>query len=183
MYAKIDYEIALQGDILIDFHFIVPGLGEPLVLIRNPDKILIEPVSKIKNPYSSKKEALVVNSFMASAMIVTQSCDIERREYINLCPVFPVEEIRKKDFLKKVGESKIEDQIRQIRQQKVNYYLYLPKFKSDEISLDESYVDLQLFNSMPRENLKYYQRLISLSDKGRHWLSYKLSNYLGRPFI
>ena len=183
MYELVDSEEVFQGDILKDFHFIVQGLGPPLALVRNGTEIQVSPLQELNNPYSEgKKENLIVNSFMSNAMIITQSCDIDRRDYINVCPVHPISNIRQRESLRGLTGNRIDNLIKDIRLQKVNYYFYLPQTQFENLLLEESYVDLQLFNSVPAENIKQYQKQVSLSDKGRHWLSYKLSTFLGRPF-
>lgn len=182
MYSDISPDAIYQGDVVLNFSFIAPPLGEPIAIQSSGNSLIKTPISAVSNPYSSGSETLVVNSFRASGMIITQTCDIQRHKYISLCPIHPFNEIREKLAQEGLEEKRIQNLMESIKQQKVNYYFYLPPAILDEIRVEESYVDLQVINSVPRENVSNYQRLITLSDKGRHWLDYKLINLFGRPF-
>ncbi|OGG11575.1 hypothetical protein A2Z00_05075 [Candidatus Gottesmanbacteria bacterium RBG_13_45_10] len=185
MYAFITDDDYYQGDLIVNYHFIVPPVGPPVLIQQNTRSIELQPLTGITNAYqANNKERLVANSFIANAMVITQSCDILRREYVSVCPVFPLEKYKTDLASRSIPESKINDTIGNIINQKYNYFLYLPKAEYPEkhISIEESYVDLMVINSLPNANLKNYSRLISISDKGRHWLGFKLSMLFGRPF-
>ena len=128
-------------------------------------------------------EKLIVNSFLANAIIITQSCDIQRREFISVCPVYEVSNIIEKLSKDGSSQNKIDSFLGTLRKQEINYYFYLPAYKTDSVNIEESYVDLQLVNNLPSGNISLYRRYISLTDQGRHWLGYKLSTLFSRPFI
>ncbi len=182
MYSDPSPDAIYQGDIVLNFSFIVPPLGESIIIQSSGNSLIKTPISSVSSPYSSGSENLLVNSFRASGMIITQTCDIQRRKYISLCPVHPFNDIREELTQEGLEEKRIEKFIESIKQQRINYYFYLPPAILNEVRIEESYVDLQVINSAPRENISNYQRLITLSDKGRHWLDYKLINLFGRPF-
>lgn len=182
MYADISPDAIYQGDIIVNFNFIVPPLGEPTSLQQTKDSLNKVPLSKLTNAYSRGSESLIVNSFRTNGMIITQTCDIQRRKYISLCPVHPMINIENELAEEGFGKKRIRDFIDTLQKQKINYYFYLPEITVNKVKLEEGYADLQVINSVPTQNISNYQRLVTLSDKGRHWLDYKLMNLFGRPF-
>lgn len=183
MYALIDPNAVYQGDIIKGFHFIVPPTNELQILEKNNEgNFTSSPISQISNPYSSGKATVAVNSFLANAIVISQTCDIQRRDYIHLCPVYQLSLLTQELINKGYTASRIDNVLKDLKSQKINYYFYLPTASLDGITIEESYVDLQLICMLPQVNIGLYNRFISLSDKGRHWLSFKLVNLYGRPF-
>lgn len=184
MYAQIDPDTIYQGDIVLNYHFMVAPLGNPSVIRAESDKVKILPLDQVTQPYSTDgKELLVANSFVAKAMIITQTCDIQRREYIAVCPIFKLNVLVEKFQTDGWEETRIQKFIGNLKAQNVGYYFYLHAASLDtgHITIEESYVDLLQINSVRQTNIKNYQRIYSLSDKGRHWLAYKLNCLFGRP--
>ncbi len=95
MYAPIDPAVILQGDIIHHYNFInLPGGEEPLIVRKITDlNPIIKPLSQSTGIYASGRENLIANSFQLDAIIISQSCDIQRREYIHLCPIYEVQSI------------------------------------------------------------------------------------------
>ncbi len=112
-------------------------------------------------------ELTVVHAVKTNIIILSQTCDIERREFISIAPVFPLIKIE--------SEKKKES----IRNHKFNYRFYIAE--SDVLS--ESYAELSLINSIKKEILILDKRICSLSDYSRQWLQYTLNRYFCRPFI
>ncbi len=184
MYAVLPSTTHYQGDILLNYNFITPPIGKPYVFKENGTSSSVVALDSLQAPYAvDNKEKLIVNSFLANAMIITQTCDLQRRDFISVCPVFPFTTIKNKLAENSWGEQRINSFITDIKSQKVNYYFYLPPYSLDTIQVPESYVDLQVINAMPLANLSSYSKIISLSDKGIHWLGFKLSFLFARPYI
>jgi hypothetical protein len=183
MYLRVSSNDIYQGDIIIDFHFIVAPIGEPISLQLKRSILTKVPISSVANRYKTGNETLLVNSFIANGMIITQTCDVQRRKYIAISPIHNFNTIAVELTNEGLEQERIKNFVEQIKQQKINYYFYLPPITLEDGSkIEEAYVDLQVINSIPRENVSKYKRLTTLSDKGRHWLDYKLMNLFGRPF-
>ena len=183
MFVQVSTDAIYQGDVIVGFHFIVPPLGEPTSLQLNGNIFTKTSISSVLNAYQTGCETLIVNSLISNGMIITQTCDIQRRKYISICPIHNFTTITEELTQEGLELKRIQNFIEQIKQQKINYYFYLPTIIQDDGNkIEEGYVDLQVINSVPRENINNYSRLITLSDKGRHWLDYKLINLFGRPF-
>lgn len=183
MYTSVDPTTILQGDIVKEYNFIVPPTDELQVLKKNTDGSLeLNPISQTENPYASGKASVIANSFLSDAIIISQSCDIQRRDYVHLCPVHKLEnlvlELRNKNY----ENNRVENVLLDLKSEKINYYFYLPQGSVGEASIDESYIDLQFVGMIPLVNLASYNRFLTLTDRGRHRLSYKLINLYGRPF-
>jgi hypothetical protein len=176
MYAPKKEEV-YQGDILRDYHFMLPPLGKPYAFVESgKEAILAEDIMKA----GLTPKQLIANTIITNAMIITATCDAQRREFVAVCPIFTLEKI-KLELSTKWGDARIKTFIDDLSAQKFNYYLYLPAVNTAGIVLPESYIDLQVINSMPLDNIKHYERMFTLSDYGRHWLAYKLANLFSRP--
>lgn len=182
MYAQVLQDI-YQGDVIVNFHFLLPPLGEPISLQTQGSQINKVPISQVTNSYSNGNETLLANSFIGKGMIITQTCDIQRRKYLSVCPIHDFSKIKTDLASEGLDEKRIQSFEKQVKEQKVGYFFYLPAMTfGDGKNIGECYVDLQVINSVPRENISNYPRLIGLSDKGRHWLDFKLMSLFGRPF-
>lgn len=107
-----------------------------------------------------------------SVMAISQTCDAQRRESIILAPIFSFSYMREKGLT--------EWKLNEVRGRKLNYWFYLPELSG---VLGESLVDFQLIRYFSRETVEAYKTIktVSLSDWGRHHLSWALSNFFGRP--
>ncbi len=169
LYGKQPDATFFQGDILRD-----------VALFRAPEKLLLArqvgacerlvelvPIETVPDAFVQGLENILVPTFRTTAMILSQTCDIEHRDFILIAPIFPL--------------SQIEQQTRReaIMKDKVNYRFYLPSIDA----LPESFVDLQIINTILKEHLSLDQRMASLSDRGRHMLAEKIHRFFCRPFI
>ncbi len=173
----------LQGDIIIDYPFIVPTTDELKIIERNIDGSLkTTPISQTQNPYLTSKAFVIANSFMSDAIIISQSCDIQRRNYIHLSPVKKISLLIQELSDKEYDEKRINNVIDSLKDEKINYYFYIPGDFVGGVTLEDSYVDLEVVGIVPLANLSPYNRPVTLTDLGRHRLSFKLINLYGRPF-
>ena len=108
-----------------------------------------------------------------NVMVISQTCDAQRRENLIICPIYTMAEYI-------AASSPNGDKLRTLRDGKIYYWLYLPAYQS---ILEESFVDLQQLIYVPRPQLEAYRsaRILSLNDLGRHRLGWSMAAFLGRP--
>jgi hypothetical protein len=149
---EIDRTIIYQGDLIKEFPF--PVIYESSLPV-------------VGNKQDKTEVALRLNM----VMVLSQTCDAQRRENIIICPVFPVQEISTK-----------QSEIESVRKRKIQYWFYLPQFGS---IIREAIADFQTIHYIPRKTLEGYKsnKILSLSDWGRHHLGWALSSYFGRPIV
>ncbi len=146
MYSDLSLEQPFyQGDILTDSPFFI-----------------------IPKDFGKKNKNIHIEEF--TVMILSQTCDIQHRDFIVIAPVITIEKLEKSRVVNS-------DQIRSLRQQKTKYWFYLP----NDNNFPESYVEFTKIVSIPKKLLDKKKRIKSLSDLGRHWLAYKISDFFGRP--
>jgi len=169
MYANqdsIEKNTLYQGDIITDFPFFIFQGGQ---LVQKNQSGFFEK----KNGNSDEEENLyIIASKKQSIMILSQTCDIQRRENVIICPVYKLQDLIDKGAINtKQAES--------LRGRKIYYNFYLPELGS----FPESIADFQTMIYVPRENLTPYipNRGVSLDHLGRHHLAWALTNYFGRP--
>jgi len=160
-----------QGDILENFPVVI--LPETVKVVRLQEKLKNHSVAhvhkqdELEDAFANGSEAILANASLMDIMILSQTCDIEHREFISIAPVFPI--------------SNIENQSKQdaIRKKKVSYLFHLPT----EGKFEESFLDITTVNSVRRVTLKLENRILSLSHFGRSHLAYFIYNYFNRPFL
>jgi hypothetical protein len=170
MYAdisSINGSILFQGDIIKDFPFYILENGQPMK--KNSAGLFELDKDILKN----KSAFLMFKSKKQNIMILSQTCDIQFRNNIIICPVFNLEEFISANVVNA-------DTARSIRERKKNHWFYLPAYGQ----LPESIADLQSMVYISQDIIGDYlsNRIASLSDLGRHHLAYSLSIFFGRPF-
>lgn len=176
-----DPRLLWQGDIIRNF--IVPGPLETVLIVRDPPPPIPSttllngrslPIRAIfsredlVDAYALNKETLVVDSSLTIVAIVSQSCDIDRKPFLTLAVVSPitlVTNLSRKEELK--------------RWDRVFENFWLPP----ENGIEESFVDLTLLFSVPRDALigKIGDRILSMTADYRNKFKYKLAQYFSRP--
>lgn len=141
---------------------------------RNPffqgDILQDTPFFVIPKGFDKSKRATIQN---LDVVILTQTCDIERRDFVIIGRVVRLQELVETG----VSQNLIESLCKR-SPTRPKYLFYLPPDRSFE----ESYIDFTQITYTPKNILKKRNRVKSLSDLGRHWLAYQLSDYFGRPF-
>ena len=155
MYSEINTEV-YQGDILSSYNFLIPPIGKPFAVAEKGESPV--PITDIIAAGIHPKQ-IIANTIETSAIIITQTCDAQRREFISVCPIFPLEQM-KHDLAEKWGKQRVSNFIEDLRNHKINYYLYLPAINTNKVSVPESYVDLQVINSLPLQNLENYTSVV-----------------------
>lgn len=166
-----DPKIFFQGDILIDFPVTI--LPDTIKIVRLQEKLKDFSVArvyerdKLEDAFVNGSEPVLAKASLMKIMILSQTCDIEHRDFISIAPVFPITNIENK--------SKRES----IRKKKVLYRFHLPS----EGDFEESFLDITTINSVRRTTLKLENRTLSLSHFGRSHLVFFIYNYFNRPFL
>jgi len=159
-----------QGDIIKNFPVAV--LPESVKVVRfkkkrqNYSEALIYSKDRLDDAFENGSEVILASSTLMNVMILSQTCDIEHREFVSIAPVFDINNIK--------NRSKRDA----VRNGKTFYRFYLPKL----VSFQESFLDITTINSIRRATLKIEDRILSLSHFGRSHLSYFIFNYFNRPF-
>jgi hypothetical protein len=177
--------IFMQGDIIEKYPFSYIPTTNDYIFIRdnNGAPSLFSTGNEDGEVYNNEyqEEQLVVNSKLNNIILLSQTCDLQRRESIMIAPVFDLSFLKQNLQEEGKNEQEINSQLGLLKNNKFekqfHYYFYLPAFSG----FPERYIDFNLIQSIPRDNIKIEKRILSLSDKGRHWLSYKLNTFFGRP--
>lgn len=163
-----------QGDVL-----------QNIPILQAPDVIKIARVEELEGCASAEKygvfneedvddiyqngpEIVLANGVRTKVILLSQTCDIQNRDFVVVAPVFD---------LKKVQN---ENRKKAIRDGKINYRFYLP---ASDGSFCESYVDFSLLSSVKASLINVSNRILSLSDTYRPHLVWGLNRYFCRPFL
>ena len=149
---ELSTEILYQGDLIKDFPFLIFDKEEP-----------------IENFTQDGETKLNINAKLSLVMILSQTCDVQRRKNIIICPVYKVKDF---EFSK--------DELIKIKKRRTGYWFYLPEIEG---VLEESIADFQTIFYASRKLIENYKsnKIATLSDWGRHHLGWALSGYFGRP--
>lgn len=174
----------MQGDIVKEYPFsFIPKINDNIILRENNNslRLVLNNEEDIFISENNFEEQLVVNSRLINIALLSQTCDLQRRETIMIAPVYSLE------FLKNIladngsDEQAINNKLALLRasrlEKQFHYYFYLPEIGN----FPESYIDFNSIQSIPLENIDINKRILSLSNKGKHWLAYKLNSFFGRP--
>jgi hypothetical protein len=109
-----------------------------------------------------------------SIILISQTCDAQRRENILVAPIFTFSEME--------GRGVKPDTLKDVRLRRINYWFYLPPLDG---VLEESLVDLQQIKFSSRIDIdnRKSTKIITLNDWGRHHLAWSISNFFGRPTL
>jgi len=150
--TDLNQDVFYQGDLVKDFPFFI-----------------FDKETELANFKDNSEAKLGVKAKLNLIMVLSQTCDVQRRKNAIVCPVYKMGDF---SFSKNESES--------IKKRKTGYWFYLPKL--DGI-IEESIADFQTIYYVPRELLEKYKnnKVITLSDWGRHHLGWALGGYFGRP--
>lgn len=170
-------KVFYQGDIIDNFPFFVVDSENFNVLENDLSQKTTKKykINKLRS-FSNKETAdnlIAIEARRQRVIILSQTCDVQQRGTIIFAPVFEISTA--------ITEKRMtENQANSLRARKVDYWFYLPK--QDGV-IEESYIDFQIIHYIPKnlilENLE--NRVLALSDWGRHHLGWWLSNFFGRP--
>jgi len=141
----------------------------PKQIFYQGDILTDTPFFKIPKKFQKKnKDNIRFEDF--TVMILSQTCDIKHKDFVVIAPVFTIEKLEGSGVVNK-------EQIDSLKKQRTKYWFYLPQ----DNGFPESYVEFTKLISIPKVLLKKNKRIKALSDLGRHWLAYKISDFFGRP--
>lgn len=155
-----------QGDIIKDFPFFIYDSATAI------EKVSETTFSLRDNNDPAPSSLYAVETRISKILLLSQTCDIQRRKHVMACPIYEIESLLEDGTLNtKRAEA--------LRKRQINYWFYLPE-QGDE---KESLADLQTIFYIPKRILDQYadSRIVSLDDWGRHHLCWALANYFGRP--
>ncbi|MHA1395919.1 MAG: hypothetical protein ACTSRZ_20640 [Promethearchaeota archaeon] len=155
-----------QGDIFCNQIIITIPPNIQIIRKNKNEEYRVFKLEELPDAFTNK-ELIIVYAIKSNIIVLSQTCDIEHREFISIAPVFPLTNINNID------------KINSLKNNKVNYRFYIPESKN----LEESYAELTLIHSIPKEYLKLENRISSLSDYSRHLLQDQLNRYFCRPFV
>lgn len=163
-----------QGDIFRDL-YITPSSSAPLIVrsVTNTKEIhqggaLLSTQENTEDFFSDDFETIAIKAIRTNIIIVSQTCDIQNREFVIIAPIFSL--------------SRIESvtKARAIKEGKTFYRFYFP---AKEGVIEESYADLTLLNSIKKDLLPPNKQLLSLTDFYRNHFTYNLNRFFCRPFM
>jgi hypothetical protein len=160
-------ETFFQGDIIKDFPFFIYDSAKALEKVSETNFSLQDETDTIASP-----SLFVVETRRTKVLLLSQTCDIQRRKHIMACPIYEVDSLLEDGTLNT-------KRVEALRKRQINYWFYLPE-QGDE---KESLADLQTIFYVPKRMLDQHlsSRIISLDDWARHHLCWTLATYFGRP--
>jgi len=112
-------------------------------------------------------ELVLAKATKRAIMVITQTCDLERRNFVQVAPVYGV---------RSLSESKQAS----VERNEVNYLFYLP-IAEPGIG-EESFADLSQIISVHNSYIREAKLAKRLSNEGRARLQTHLAKFHGRPF-
>jgi hypothetical protein len=177
-----DLTSLFQGDILQDVPvvFMPPAGSGKWILLRPSLPVTLEQAlagntPKIFRPFvagsapeewNTPDELVLAKATRRSIIIITQTCDLERRNFVQVAPVYPA---------RNLGESKQAS----LQKNEINYLFFLPM---EDLVPENSFADLSQITSVHKSYLSQGNLQKRLSNEGRARLQTHLSNLHGRPF-
>ncbi len=171
-----------QGDILEGVPVVVmpPASGRPWTILKpsppvSRDQALLGMLPKNFYPrpkepdpevWVEQQELVLAKGIKTRIAVLTQSCDLVHRNYIQVAPVYSSD---------RLGDMKQQS----LRLLDIVYMFYLPP---NGANLPESYVDLSQIVSIHRSYLKTATAKIQLSATATIALQTHLADFFGRPF-
>ncbi len=175
MYVKpedLRFDILYQGDVLKSIPFFI--FKEQMNILKNLEKANTYEIEAANEKSFENEDILsAVNTKTSNIIILSQTCDVQDKENIIIAPIYPIKLFEDNKILTK-------EKAKQIRDRKYNYWFYLPKLEG---IIEDSIADFQFIQYIPKLFLEKYKnnKIVTMSDWGRHHLGWALGNYFGRP--
>jgi hypothetical protein len=121
--------------------------------------------------HGQKEELVAAKAFRMNAIILTQTCDLENRNYYQVAPVYPETKQKESAFAP-------------LRENQINYGFYVPALAPHIV--ENSYADLSHTCVVPKAYFPKNAVMPMLSARLSHYartaLQSHIANYFGRPF-
>jgi hypothetical protein len=172
-----------QGDILerVPVVFMPPAGSGKWVLLRPSFPVTLEQAlggntPKVFRPFvagtapeewKAPDELVLAKATRRAIMVITQTCDLERRNSVQVAPVYP-------------ARSLSENKQASLEKNEVNYLFYLPM--AEPGLSEKSFADLSQITSVHTSYVREAKLAKRLSNEGRARLQMHLANLHGRPF-
>lgn len=175
MYAKdgeYSPDVFYQGDIIDNFpHYILSEGQFSLLEHREDAGYSVQRTANL--PVTPERLQTVVGLKQSRMALLSQTCDIQRRN-VMVAPVYNLADIIASGAVS-------EGNAKQIRTRSgYGYWFYLP---AKQGVMEEAIIDFQFIHYFPSSYLQNVRdnRIIVMSDWGRHHLGWALTNYFFRP--
>jgi len=125
---------------------------------------------KLADAFAGGREAIVVGATLSTVVVISQSCDVQRQPFLTVAAVRPIrliENTQRREDVKRID--------------RVLQYFALPAGPN----IEESFVDLTLLYSVPRELLISClpNRLFSMTSSFRQSFQWAIMQFFGRPAV
>lgn len=171
-----------QGDILegVPLVFMPPAGSGKWVLLRPSYPVTLEQALSGNTPKSFRPyvagtapdewaiadELVLARATKRMIMVITQTCDLERRSFVQVAPIYAAHTLTDK---KQASLEKNE----------VNYLFFLPQ---SEPLREKCFAELSQISSVHNSYLREAKLIKRLSNEGRAHLQKHLASFHGRPF-
>jgi len=167
-----------QGDIFVDIPRVEFELSDTLFVLEQGNKI--SSISWEELVLKKIDVPAVLGIILVPAIVATQTCDAQRKEYVTLCEVVELTEIGAfKEYNKQIAKNKVKNLLKNERQ--IHNFFYLPP---DDILGFETCKTVRFSHTirLPRNVLETIKdnRKARLNNTAYEHFREKLSNYYRR---
>jgi hypothetical protein len=177
-----DPQILFQGDVLRDV--VLPRPLDRTVIVREwPSEekglalLRAYRPHELPDAFATGHDTIVVEATVATVVLISQTCDVQRKDYLILGLIRPLGE---------AGSRSKQEQVK--RNDRVPDCFYLQPhpaltITSPEGLVEDFYVDFNCLFSMKREYVEAQRnkRVLSMTTEYRQLFQYRLGNFFSRP--
>ncbi len=152
-----------QGDIFKDtiFHYLPPDI---LILKEKENHLEASKIEDVPNAFNTR-EIIMAHGEKGKVIIVSHHCDVHHKPMIQIAPILPITRLPS-------------DHQPSCRTNDMYNYCYLPE--SENVGLEESYINFQLMSFYPVDLLEISNRIISLTEESINFMHERLLWYFTR---
>jgi hypothetical protein len=163
----LNFDIYYQGDVVKNFPFFIFDNFE--FVEKSGEKLY----KKSEDKKTEEESFIIAKAKLSNIIILSHTCDIQQRENVIIAPIYPIKLFEENGILTN-GKSGL------IKKRKIAYWFYLPKLEG---IIEDSLVDFQTIIYVSVKFLDNFRnnKVLTMTDWGRHHLGWGLSNYFGRP--
>ncbi len=145
-----------------------PHTLEQVLAGQTPRVLKPHPEGSRADAWQLGQDLVLAKGIRKSVMIVTQSCDIVSRNWIQVAPVFPATSIT--DAAKRAS----------LAVNRIGYMFFLPT-ETTHLA-EDSFAELSMITCVHKSYLRRVEPILRLSSTARALLQKHLANLHGRPF-